>query len=68
MSSVFCQAAQGLGTFCCGGLRTDAEARKSTPLKTRSDYIWQNPSEWPQLPLPRFPNFERIQALALLNK
>lgn len=46
----------------------NAESRKPTPLKTFSAGIRQNYSEWPQLPLSRFPNFARIQALAILNK
>lgn len=32
------------------------------------DWIWQNCAEWPQLPLPRFPNFAEIQALAVFKK
>lgn len=37
------------------------------PLKTPSDWIRQNYSEWPQLPLSRFPTFTGIQTLAILN-
>lgn len=63
VSFVSCQAAQGLGTFCCGGLWINA-----APRILHLDQIRQSHAERPQLPLSRFPDVARIQALAVLNK
>lgn len=63
VSFVSCQAAQGLGTFCCGGLWINA-----APRILHLDQIRQNHAERPQPPLSRSPDVARIQALAVLNK
>lgn len=64
----FVRQHRGLELSVSGTWGINVESRKSTPLKAFSAWIQQNYSEWPQLPLSRFPNFARIQALAVLHK
>ena len=64
----FVRQHRGLELSVSGTWGINVESSKSAPLKAFSAWIRQNYSEWPQLPLSRFPNFARIQALAILNK
>lgn len=58
---------RNLFVFCvcqaAWGLMINTKARNSTLLKAFSDWTWPSSLDWPQLPLPRFPVFPKIQVL-----